>query len=155
MDPSSSFSSSARHVPLVQDLLDWLASTISAEKEYYSSVGILIAVWNESERALYKVNGDGVITKNDVLATGSGSYVSFFVKQKHRFIESGMSIPDAANLAKMAISIAAYRVPHYGDVVSVWHLGSEGFQMLHKEDMEEFHSRLPCTARTQVIGEGW
>ncbi|CAA0827346.1 Unknown protein [Striga hermonthica] len=145
----------ARHVTLVKDLVDWLASTISAEKEYYSSVGILIAVWNESERALYKVNGNGVITKNDVLATGSGSKVTIFVKQKNRFIESGMSIPDAKDLARRAICIVAYEAPHYGDFVSVWHLGSEGFQMLLKEDMEEFHSHLPCTARTQVIGEGW
>ncbi|CAA0825557.1 Proteasome subunit beta type-5-B [Striga hermonthica] len=145
----------AKHVTSVHDLLAWLATTISAKKEY-SSVGILIAVWNESERGLYKVNGDGVITENDILATGSGSPATILVKMERRCIESGMSIPDAADLAKMAICIAANDAPHYGDVVSVCHLGSEGFQMLFEEDMEEFHSsmcRMPRTQDNDISGK--
>ncbi|GER48781.1 proteasome subunit beta type [Striga asiatica] len=111
----NSLQSEAKHVTSVHNLLTWLADTISAKKEYYSSVGILIAVWNESERGLYKVNGDGVITENDILATGSGSAVTIMVKMKLKCIESGVSIPKAAEIAKTSICFVAYESPHYGD----------------------------------------
>ncbi|CAI9114204.1 OLC1v1014868C1 [Oldenlandia corymbosa var. corymbosa] len=109
----------------------------------------------------------------DVLATGSGSHVVSLVKdmirtmpgiqdkvslpsEKRRCIESVSSVTKAADLAKMAICFTAYEAPHYGDVVSVCRLGSNGFEKLLEDDMEEFHKNMPRhRIRTVVIGEGW
>ncbi|CAI9114317.1 OLC1v1015016C2 [Oldenlandia corymbosa var. corymbosa] len=126
------------------EVLNWLAETLSAYEEEPLSIGILIAVWNESERCVYCMNGYGEVDKGDVLATGSGSVSSVLVVQEGRGImpvtqaadvatgsgsggrrrhsgsrrKPSMSVPEAAELAKKAICIAAHNAPHYGDVVT-------------------------------------
>ncbi|CAI9114415.1 OLC1v1015133C1 [Oldenlandia corymbosa var. corymbosa] len=68
-----------------------------------------------------------------------------------------MSEAKAANLAKMAICIAAYNAPHYGDVFSVYKLGSDGCTKLLEEDMEEWYKENMKAPRRRykIIGKGW
>ncbi|GER57801.1 proteasome subunit beta [Striga asiatica] len=80
-----------------------------AKKEYYSSVGILIAVWNESERGLYKVNGDGVITKDDILATGSGSPVTILVKGLECLYTKLLKLPKRFTTSEVRASKSSLR----------------------------------------------
>ncbi|CAI9114411.1 OLC1v1015129C1 [Oldenlandia corymbosa var. corymbosa] len=162
--------------PLVAEILDWLAEALSAYKEEPLSVGILIAVWNELEHGLYRMNGYGERVKGDLLATGSGS-ASAVCKVKHcesfmpvtraanadrvgfRFdtrCERPMSVTEVADLAKEAICFAAYEAPH---TVSVIHLGSGGcVKILLEGDMEEWYKEnmkhVP-RLRYEIIGMGW
>ncbi|CAI9100379.1 OLC1v1037365C1 [Oldenlandia corymbosa var. corymbosa] len=54
------------------EVSSWLADSLSGIPDRLS-LGILIAVWNESERGLYRMSADGTLVNGDTFATGSGS----------------------------------------------------------------------------------
>ncbi|CAI9107886.1 OLC1v1007366C4 [Oldenlandia corymbosa var. corymbosa] len=69
----------------------------------------------------------------------------------------GMSVTEAANLAKKAPCYAADSAPMHGDVVTVYYLGSEGCKKLLEDDMEAWlqENTKGSRRRFEVIGPGW
>ncbi|CAI9112289.1 OLC1v1012711C1 [Oldenlandia corymbosa var. corymbosa] len=156
---------------LIAEVLKWLKSSLSAYKEERLSVGILVAVLNESERGLYRMNGKGKQVKDDILATGSGSGAKFILMDglgHFPDFDAGLGLPfykrkcslsvtEAADLAKKALCYAADTAPHHGDIVTVYHLGSEGCKKLLEDDIEAWtKENIKCQRmRYEVFGKGW
>ncbi|CAI9099265.1 OLC1v1036053C1 [Oldenlandia corymbosa var. corymbosa] len=108
----------------------------------------------------------------NILATGSGSGSQvILMHERTRFgipnakvglrpdeHKSGMSVTEAAELAKEAMCYAADCAPQYGDVVTVYYLGNQGCRKLLEEYVEAFWQKveIKCTRwRFVVIGPGW
>ncbi|CAI9106687.1 OLC1v1005891C1 [Oldenlandia corymbosa var. corymbosa] len=83
--------------PSVAEVLHWLAEALSAYKE---EVGILIAVWSESEHGLYRMNGNGELVEGNVLATGSGSSGALY---EVRCCERFVPVTRAANVGRVSL----------------------------------------------------
>ncbi|CAI9113720.1 OLC1v1014373C1 [Oldenlandia corymbosa var. corymbosa] len=140
-----------------------------------SSIGILVAAWHAQGCGLYRINGNGVVVKGDILATGSGSSYQTVLKDERRTCfsldeacillsnrrkhEKGccMSVNEAAGLAKKAISFASYMAPHSGDWGTVYHVGTHGCKLLHQGNIEEWQKDVIKFKlwKYKIIGKGW
>ncbi|CAI9114138.1 OLC1v1014791C1 [Oldenlandia corymbosa var. corymbosa] len=124
-------SSKLSKTPNIVTEFSHMLATISEEP---LSIGILIAVWNQSEKGL---NGDGEVIKGDVLDTGSGSGPAAAMVYEER----GVSLRSQKRKPRM----------------TAFHLGIDGCKKLHKDSMEEWyqeHIKVPRT-RFEIIGKGW
>ncbi|CAI9112614.1 OLC1v1013082C1 [Oldenlandia corymbosa var. corymbosa] len=145
VDHSSKTSNSARNV--VQ-LNSRMLATITGGREY------LLEHVKQREHGLYQMNGRGEVVSEDIVATGSGSgaisiLIAEYAKRKgfggvatgRASLRSdkrkrGMSVTEAADLAKKTLCYAADSAPVYGDVVTVYYLGNEGCKKLLEDDIE-------------------
>ncbi|CAI9107320.1 OLC1v1006646C1 [Oldenlandia corymbosa var. corymbosa] len=108
-------------------LADYLSLHPDSDDSF--SLGILIAGWDdESGPALYKVNSQGKLLKDSVVATGCGSPTCGYFDYP-MFDVKGASGNKALDLAKRALCIALYDVH------------------------ESLHHRLPCW--TKWDSSGW
>ncbi|CAI9114113.1 OLC1v1014760C7 [Oldenlandia corymbosa var. corymbosa] len=157
--------------PTLAEVSSWLTEALSAHSDPLS-LGILIAVWNESEHGLYRMSSNGVLVKGDILATGSGAQSSLHVVElSERFmLDPGsvfglrseyapvhcMSVTEVAALTKRAICTAGYNAPHYGNLVSGYHLGTKGCVKLYEDNVEEWQKFIKGPSiRFKIIGKGW
>ncbi|CAI9113590.1 OLC1v1014219C1 [Oldenlandia corymbosa var. corymbosa] len=102
-----------RREPSVPEVLDWLREALFAYEKPRLSVGILIAVWNKSERGLYRMNGFGKLDTYDRLATGSGSVEAI---EACRFFEP---VTQAANVCGVTLR-SQYAIFSYTHILFVY-----------------------------------
>lgn len=114
-----------------------LANILFSYRGMGLSVGTMIAGWDEKGPGLYYVDSEGGRLKGNRFSVGSGSPYAYGVLDSgYRF---DMSVEDAAELARRAIYHATFRDGASGGVVSVYHVGPNGWKKLSGDDVGELH----------------
>ncbi len=96
------------------------------------SMGTMIAGWDVNGPALYYVDSEGTRIKHHLFSVGSGSIYAYGV------LDSGyrenMTIDEATDLARRAIFHATHRDGGSGGFVSVYHVHSNGWTKISRDD---------------------
>ncbi|CDP13326.1 unnamed protein product [Coffea canephora] len=114
-----------------------LANILYSYRGMGLSVGTMIAGWDEKGPGLYYVDSEGGRLNGNRFSVGSGSPYAYGVLDSgYRF---DMSVEEAAELARRAIYHATFRDGASGGVVSVYHVGPDGWKKLSGDDVGELH----------------
>nr|CAD1818815.1 unnamed protein product [Ananas comosus var. bracteatus] len=128
-----------------------LANILFSYRGMGLSIGTMIAGWDEKGPGLYYVDSEGGRLKGNRFSVGSGSPYAYGVLDNgYRF---DMSVEEAAELARRAIYHATFRDGASGGVVSVYHVGPDGWKKLSGDDVGELHYKYYPVQTTPVEQE--
>jgi len=101
------------------------------------SMGTMIAGYDKNGFSLYYVDDQGTRLKNDRFSAGSGSIYAYGVlDQGYRY---DLSVPEAAELGRRAIYHATHRDIGSGGLIMVYHVHSNGWTKVSREDCTKLH----------------
>ncbi|KAJ3694376.1 hypothetical protein LUZ60_009856 [Juncus effusus] len=114
-----------------------LANILFSYRGMGLSIGTMIAGWDEKGPGLYYVDSEGGRLKGNRFSVGSGSPYAYGVLDNG--YRADMSVEEAHELARRAIYHATFRDGASGGVVSVYHVGPDGWKKLSGDDVTELH----------------
>jgi len=114
-----------------------LANITFSYKGYGLSMGTMITGWDKSGPNLYYVDNDGTRLKGDLFSVGSGSTYAYGVLDSGYYYD--ISVDDAIELGRRSIYHATHRDAYSGGYINVYHVHSEGWTKISREDMNDLH----------------
>ncbi|KAL4360343.1 hypothetical protein AHAS_Ahas08G0167900 [Arachis hypogaea] len=129
-----------------------LANILYSYRGMGLSVGTMIAGWDETGPSLYYVDSEGGRLKGTRFSVGSGSPYAYGVLDNgYRY---DLSVEEAVELGRRAIYHATFRDGASGGVVSVYHVGPEGWKKWTGDDVGDLHYQyypvVPSTVEQEM-----
>ncbi|XLR36660.1 hypothetical protein HN51_046010 [Arachis hypogaea] len=130
-----------------------LANILYSYRGMGLSVGTMIAGWDETGPSLYYVDSEGGRLKGTRFSVGSGSPYAYGVLDNgYRY---DLSVEEAVELGRRAIYHATFRDGASGGVVSVYHVGPEGWKKWTGDDVGDLHYQyypvVPSTVEQEMV----
>uniref|UniRef100_A0A8D0BIR2 Proteasome subunit beta n=1 Tax=Salvator merianae TaxID=96440 RepID=A0A8D0BIR2_SALMN len=115
-----------------------LANMLAEYRGMGLSVGSMICGWDKKGPGLYYIDDNGVRLNGPLFSTGSGnSYAYGVLDSGHRF---DLSVEEAYELGRRAITYATHRDSYSGGVVNMYHMKEDGWIRVGRTDVNElFH----------------
>ncbi|KAJ7303295.1 hypothetical protein JRQ81_012236, partial [Phrynocephalus forsythii] len=140
-----------------------LANMLAEYRGMGLSVGSMVCGWDKKGPGLYYIDDDGVRLSGPLFSTGSGSSYAYGVMDSgHR---QDLSVEEAYDLGRKAISYATHRDAHSGGVslhwfytlltcavvllspVTVYHMKEDGWIRVGRTDVDQLLHQLPHSLR--------
>eukprot|EP00245_Coleochaete_scutata_P004590 TRINITY_DN17317_c0_g1_i1.p1 TRINITY_DN17317_c0_g1~~TRINITY_DN17317_c0_g1_i1.p1 ORF type:complete len:274 (-),score=48.94 TRINITY_DN17317_c0_g1_i1:687-1508(-) len=131
-----------------------LANTLFSYRGTGLSMGTMIAGWDELKPNLYYIDSEGARIQGNRFSVGSGSTYAYGVLDTG--FKYDMTQDEACELARRAIYHATFRDAYSGGVVSVYHIGPEGWVKISGDDVMDLHYKynpVPPTSVEQPMAE--
>lgn len=136
-----------------------LANTMFQYRGYGLSMGTMITGWDKTGPQLFYVDNDATRLKGNLFSVGSGSTYAYGVLDNHYRMD--LSVEEAIELGKRAITHATYRDASSGGINNVYHVTESGWKQVWRGDTSdmyyEYYPRAlaPSTAASQPAdGDG-
>ncbi|XP_053158458.1 proteasome subunit beta type-8 [Hemicordylus capensis] len=99
------------------------------------SVGSMVCGWDKKGPGLYYIDDHGVRLAGPLFSTGSGNTYAYGVLDSgHRY---DLSVEEAYDLGRKAISYATHRDSYSGGVVNMYHMKEDGWIRVGRTDVDE------------------
>ncbi|XP_042309076.1 proteasome subunit beta type-8 [Sceloporus undulatus] len=99
------------------------------------SVGSMVCGWDKKGPGLYYIDDNGVRLSGPLFSTGSGnSYAYGVLDSGHR---PDLTVEEAYDLGRRAISYATHRDAYSGGVVNMYHMKEDGWIRVGRTDVSE------------------
>uniref|UniRef100_A0ABM5FF67 Proteasome subunit beta n=1 Tax=Pogona vitticeps TaxID=103695 RepID=A0ABM5FF67_9SAUR len=116
-----------------------LANMLAEYRGMGLSVGSMVCGWDKKGPGLYYINDLGMRLSGPLFSTGSGSSYAYGVLDSgHR---QDLSVEEAYDLGRKAISYATHRDAHSGGVVNMYHMKQDGWIRVGLTDVDELLHR--------------
>lgn len=96
----------------------------------------MIAGWDETGPQLYCIEGDGTRLNGRLFSLGSGSSFAYpIVDSEYR---NDLTKFEAIDLGRKAVYIATHRDAYSGGTINVYHIDSNGWELISSKDMNDY-----------------
>nr|XP_060615611.1 proteasome subunit beta type-8 [Anolis sagrei ordinatus] len=103
------------------------------------SVGSMLCGWDKKGPGLYYIDSNGVRLSGPLFSTGSGKTYAYGVLDSgHR---PDLTVEEAYDLGRKAISYATHRDAYSGGVVNMYHMQKDGWIRVGRTDVSELLSQ--------------
>nr|CCC93748.1 proteasome beta 5 subunit [Trypanosoma congolense IL3000] len=116
-----------------------LANITYQYRNYGLSMGTMVAGWDQFGPSLYYVDGEGTRVKHEIFSVGSGSIYAYGVLD-HGY-RKDLTVEEACDLARRSIFHATYRDGASGGIVTVYHVHSNGWTQISRDDQTKLYDR--------------